>query len=85
MGWCITQWEMEFKVTGSLGRTSEDPGDPEHDIYLAALQLNSPISLQETVNAHRATKNGKAVGIDNIANEILKLPVLHDVLHKLYQ
>ena len=72
-------------VTGSLGRTSGDPGDLQHDIYLAALQLNSPISLQETVNALRATKNGKALGIDNVANEILRLPALHDVLHKLYQ
>ena len=64
-------------VTGSLG--------PEHDINLAALQLNSPICKHETVNALTATKNRKAVGIDNVANEILRLPVLQNILHKLYQ
>ena len=32
-----------------------------------------PITLAETVNTLRHTRNGKAVGIDNVANEIIKV------------
>ncbi|VDI18100.1 Hypothetical predicted protein [Mytilus galloprovincialis] len=35
-------------------------------------ELNEPISLDETKRALMSLKNGKAVGIDNLPNEILK-------------
>ena len=46
--------------------------------------LNRPITLQETVNTLRCSRNGKAVGVDNVANEILKIPALQSSLHALY-
>ena len=58
--------------------------DPQRSTHLATMQLNTPITLQETMNALKHAKNGKAVGIDNIPNEILKVPLLLEILHELY-
>ena len=85
---CTADWEMDYvaAVTGSESRTADgDQTELQQDTQLAALQLNIPISLQETVNALTSTQNGKAVGIDNIANEILKLPSLRQTVHELYR
>ena len=37
------------------------------------------------MNALKHAKNGKAVGIDNIPKEILKVPLLQEILHELYK
>ncbi|CAG2194034.1 unnamed protein product [Mytilus edulis] len=47
-------------------------------------ELNEPISLDETKRALMSLKNGKAVGIDNLPNEILKSDVLSKTLHELF-
>jgi len=46
--------------------------------------LNSPLDIEETRNALQRAKLGKAVGVDNLPNEILKRPELLHVLHRLY-
>ena len=58
--------------------------DLEEDVYLASLQLNSAITLQETINAPKQCKNGKATGIDNAPNEVLKIPAQQEILFKLF-
>ena len=49
--------------------------------------LNTPITRDEVCNAIVKCKNGTAVGIDNIPNEVhvLSQPHLHDLIHKLFQ
>ena len=47
--------------------------------------LNRPITLQETTDILKRTRNGKAVGVDNVSNEILKIPLLQECLHELFQ
>ena len=49
------------------------------------MQLNAPITLQETLNVLKHAKNGKDVGIDNTPNEILKVPLLQEILCELYK
>ena len=75
------EWQAEYDaaIAGQGPRT-----DDIAEAYQASLQLNAAISLQETVNALKYCKNGKATGIDNIPNEILKIPALQETLHKLY-
>ena len=46
--------------------------------------LNGNITLEEVNMAIKAAKNGKAVGIDNIPNEILKCKTINIVLQKLF-
>ncbi|XP_076072119.1 uncharacterized protein LOC143043825 [Mytilus galloprovincialis] len=49
-----------------------------------ANEINDQISLEETKQALRSVKLGKAVGIDNLPNEILRNDNLTNVLHELY-
>ncbi|CAG2209764.1 unnamed protein product [Mytilus edulis] len=59
--------------------------NPSTETIDTDLQLmNDPISLEETKRALQSLKNGKAVGIDNIPNEILKSNNLTSILHELY-
>ena len=53
-------------------------------IRQASATLNRPIALQETVNSLKIERNRKSVGIDNIANEILKVQIIQDCLHFLF-
>ncbi|VDI40930.1 Hypothetical predicted protein [Mytilus galloprovincialis] len=46
--------------------------------------MNDPISLEETKRALQSLKNGKAVGIDNNPNGILKSNNFTSILHELY-
>ena len=81
----MAEWQAEYDAA-TAGQAPTPPfNDLHHETHLAAVELNAPITLQETHNAILAAKNGKAVGIDNVANEIIKLPVLQGILHKLYQ
>ena len=70
--------EAEFQCCGNVDNTYNIQNeDCEH--------LNNTITLEEVRKAINHSKNGKSTGIDNIPNEILKLPKLLSPLHKLYQ
>ena len=70
--------EAEFQCCGNVDNTYNIQNeDCEH--------LNNTITLEEVRKAINHSKNGKSTGIDNIPNEILKLPKLLNPLHKLYQ
>ena len=47
-------------------------------------ELNEPISFEETKRALMNLKNGKAVGLDNLPNEILKNDRLTNILNELF-
>ncbi len=47
--------------------------------------LNGQITLDELRKAINSTKCGKAIGVDNVPNEILKNVNLLNALHSLYQ
>ena len=68
------QWQEEYDAATAGQGPRRD--DLQEDVYLASLQLNSAITLQETLNALKQCKNGKATGIDNVPNEILKISAL---------
>ncbi len=54
-------------------------------LYNANANLNKPISLDEIKKVVSHAKNGKAVGMDNIPNEILKCQPIIGALHALFQ
>ena len=81
------QWEAEYDDILRRGAENDDNENDQDDvrhIQQASEMLNRPITLQETVNTLRCSRNGKAVGVDNVANEILKIPALQSSLHALY-
>ena len=47
--------------------------------------LNEPIRMEELQKAIKLLQKGKAVGVDNIPNEIIKMPLLQPILHKLFE
>ena len=76
-----SQWEVEYQAT--LDATN--PATTNTIVMQQASEmLNRPITLPETINAIKHTKDGKAVGIDNVDNEILKVTALQECLHRLY-
>ena len=81
--WQRAEWVEQFQAA-TVGQ-SPPRSDLEEDIYLASPQLNASITLQETINALKQCNNGKATGIDNIPNEILKVRALQQTLHKLFR
>ena len=80
------EWEREYQDILQRGEdaTSMEIFPQAEQIRQAASSLNRTIPIQETVTALQCTRNGKAVGVDNIANEILKVPGLQVCLHDLY-
>ena len=78
------QWEAEYEELLRNAPPDPDLAEEAQRIRQASVMLNRPITLQETVNTLRHTRNGKAVGVDNVANEILKVPSLQESLHALY-
>lgn len=46
--------------------------------------MNDSISIEETVKYMNALKQGKAVGVDNVPNEILKNENLINILNQLF-
>ena len=84
------QWEREYEAATSMTPEAQQEeyhvqADENTDrIRQAARMLNCPITLQEVINTLSTTRDGKAVGIDNVANEILKVPALQVFLHELY-
>ena len=75
------QWQEYDAAIAGQGPCRDDL---EEDFYLASLQLNSATTLQKTINALKQCKNGKATGIDNVPNEILKTPALQEILFNLF-
>ena len=47
--------------------------------------LNEPIRMEELQKTIKLLQKGKAVGVDNIPNEIIKMPSLQPILHKLFE
>ena len=47
--------------------------------------LNEPIGMEELQKAIKLIQKGKAVGVDNIPNEIIIMPSLQPILHKLFE
>ena len=47
-------------------------------------ELNTEITIDEVKSAVRSLKRNKAVGVDEIPAEILKIPTLLNFLHKLF-
>ena len=54
-------------------------------LYVSNNALNSNISLHEVQVVIDKCKNNKACGIDSIPYEILKLPIIVDICHHLFQ
>ena len=76
--------ELQGATTTHLFKTSVDCHNNGRNNIQASATLNRPIALQETVNSLKTLRNGKAVGIDNIANEILKVQTIQNCLHSLF-
>ena len=80
--WLSAQWEREYEAAASMTPEAHQEeyhvqADENTDrIRQAACMLNCPITLQEVINTLSTTRDGKAVGIDNVASEILKAPAL---------
>jgi hypothetical protein len=60
--------------------------DPRIGIPLVdtALSLNAPIKIEEIQSCVKLIKLGKAVGTDNVANEILRRPELLTFFHSIF-
>ena len=63
-----------------MNKTSDDSNHG----YTATDNLNRDITNLEVEKALKLAKNGKAVGIDNLPNDILKCLHVKDVLHSLF-
>ncbi|CAG2217942.1 unnamed protein product [Mytilus edulis] len=70
-----SQWELEFEQL----RVNVDDNESQH-----ISSMNDEITIEETKRAIRKAKNEKAVGLDNIPNEIIKNDKLLTVLHRLF-
>lgn len=72
------EWESEFQCCGNV--------DNDHEPLSESCDtLNQSVTLDEVRRAIEQSKNGKASGVDNVPNEILKNQKLLNPLHKLYQ
>ena len=61
------EWEAEFQCCGNV--------DSADDIQTENYErLNQTITLEEVRRAIDQSKTGKATGIDNIPNEVLRIP-----------
>ncbi len=54
-------------------------------LYVSDVDLNKPITADEVRKAVTRTKNGKAMGTDNIPNEVLKNDLVIGALHAFFQ
>ena len=70
-----SQWELEFEQL----RVNVDDNESQH-----LSSMNDEITIEETKRPIRKAKNEKAVGLDNIPNEIIKNDKLLTVLHRLF-
>ncbi|MES9882132.1 MAG: reverse transcriptase family protein [Sedimenticola sp.] len=74
-----SEWESDYtKLEEYLEVSGTTPSIP------SKTELNSPITYAEVLKSIMAAKSGKAVGIENIPNEILKLNNLTPILHRLF-
>ena len=75
----VMRYKRNLKDSQAYSRVCIEPDRPQEIRALEAivrqLARDNP-SLQETLSALKHAKNGKAVGIDNIPNEIIKVPLL---------
>ena len=74
-------WNKDYiSLLTSMNITS---GDSNRG-YIAIVNLNRDTTNLEVEKALKLSKNGKAVGIDNLPNDILKCLHVKDVLHSLF-
>ena len=78
------RWEHAFSEIHEQGPRTSDENEAGR-IRRANEMLNRPKTLQETTNILKRTRNGEAVGVANVSNEIIKIPLLQDCLHELFQ
>ena len=74
----LQRWENELENYDRTSDNGEIQSTPNDDL------LNCPISLQEINRVLSKAKSGKAVGIENIPNEIMKRDKLVPVLYRLF-
>ena len=75
----LTVWDNDYRgILTNMNAISSNPGNIIND------NLNRDISCEEVSTALKLAKNGKAVGCDNIPNEILKCKSIDSVLHALF-
>ena len=74
-------WNKDYEsLLTSMNKTSDDSNHG----YITTDNLNRDITNLEIEKALKLAKNGKAVGIDNLPNDILKCLHVKDVLHSLF-
>ena len=94
----LEKWASDFEslynCTTQNDTNSQDPRLTHKDLLENAMLdplyecnhfLNCNLNIVEIQQAISKSKNGKAVGIDRIPNEILKLDSVIEVLHRLFQ
>ena len=78
----LQRWENELdnyeQASSITSDNGEHQGTPNVDL------LNNPVSLDEVNRVLFRAKSGKAVGTENIPNEILKCDRLAPVLYRLF-
>ena len=70
------EWELEFDQARQNSDSSVNDG--------SNIELNRPITIEEVRRSISAAKTGRAVGIDNLPNEVLKSDTLIPVLKTLF-
>ena len=74
-------WNKDYRgLLTSMNITSDDSNHG----YIATDNLNRDNTNLQVEKALKLARNGKAVGIDNLPNDILKCLHVKDVLHSLY-
>ncbi len=81
---CADSYDDAFKANILENKSHRERGmqDP---LYDSNVPLNRPISMEEVEKVVSHAKNGKAVGTDNVPNEILKCKSVIGALHALFQ
>ena len=74
----LQRWENELENYDQTRVNEDTQGTQDTDI------LNCPITLDEIKRVIANAKSGKAVGIENIPNEILKCDILAPILYRLF-
>ena len=94
------KWSKEFENLYNLNRDSQNYDQQFYDkivrekvfledrmldpLYEENTSLNASIMRSEVEKVVNRAKNGKSVGFDKIPYEILKFPIIIDVLHSLF-
>lgn len=72
------------RLNSEMERKLENLDLNESDSDVTNNEMNDVISIEETRNAMNALKQGKAVGVNNLPNEILKNENLVNIFNQLF-